>query len=405
MSLIKSNLHLLILSFILCSYVIKSQNELTHITNFGSNPGNLKLMFYDPENINSKSPLVVVLHGCTQTAKSCSEESGWNKLAKLNQFYVLYPEQTISNNPENCFNWYRSNDQSRDIGEPASIKQMISHIKKIKHIDSTKIYIIGLSAGGAMSSIMMAVYPELFDKGGVIAGGPYKSCESILKAIPSMLGMISKSAETLGNLVKQQNPNFKGSYPELVIFHGENDNTVSINNADQLITQWTNIHNFNAYKTEHYSNFKNNKNIELTTYKNNLQQEIVRYYKIHDIGHTLPIDTGKCNTQGGKTGMFAKNIGFHSTFWAAYFFELIKPNYQIKTEINSTQIRYSIPKSIGSTYFWDIPNDFNISNNLHNNYIILDKNHQNKIIEVTESDSSNCKLTPCKLLIDINDIK
>ena len=130
----KHRLHFLIhvfFSMLFFSYSF-AQDDLVQIRPFGTNPGNLKLMFYDPGNITEKAPLVVVLHGCTQMAKSCAEQSGWNKLAKLHQFYVLYPEQIVLNNPENCFNWYRAADQSRDKGEPASIMQMITHLKKNK---------------------------------------------------------------------------------------------------------------------------------------------------------------------------------------------------------------------------------------------------------------------------------
>ena len=234
------------------------QNELQQIRPFGTNPGNLKLMFFDPGNITQKAPLVVVLHGCTQMASSCAEQTGWNKLAQMHGFYVLYPEQIILNNPENCFNWYRAADQERDKGEPGSIMQMIDYLKKHKNIDSTRIYVIGLSAGGAMSSIMMAVYPEVFDKGGVMAGGPYKGVESVVKAGLGMLGMISKSPEEWGDLVRQQNPNYIGTYPELVVFHGGIDPVVSTNNSNQLIKQWVNIHHTDYQEDEHYPYFRNN---------------------------------------------------------------------------------------------------------------------------------------------------
>lgn len=384
-----------------------AQDDLMQIRPFGTNPGNLKLMFYDQGNITEKAPLVVVLHGCTQMAKSCAEQSGWNKLAKLNQFYVLYPEQIILNNAENCFNWYRAADQSRDKGEPASIMQMITHLKKNKNIDSTRIYIIGLSAGGAMSSIMMAVFPEVFDKGGVMAGGPYKSAESVVKAGTSMVGMVSKSPEDWGDLVRAQNPNYKGSYPELIVFHGGMDPVVSTNNSNQLIKQWTNIHNIDYEEDEHYENFRNKEGIEATIYKNKQQQEIVRYYRIKGIGHALPLDTGSCSTQGGKTGLFAINKGFHSTFWAAHFFGIIKAPYSItgETSVNhsSQNLNYSVPLHQGSKYFWKMPSGMNITNGKHTNSITIDVDYQSGYIEVTETDANGCEIEPVKLWIEVKE--
>lgn len=407
--MIQYKLHVLVHVFIsmFLSHSIFAQDDLEQIRPFGINPGNLKLMFYDPGNITEKAPLVVVLHGCTQMAKSCAEQSGWNKLAKLNQFYVLYPEQIILNNAENCFNWYRAADQSRDKGEPASIMQMITHLKKNKNIDSTRIYIIGLSAGGAMSSIMMAVYPEVFDKGSVMAGGPYKATESVIKAGTSMLGMVSKSPEDWGDLVRAQNPNYKGKYPELVVFHGGMDPVVSTNNSNQLIKQWTNIHNIDYEEDEHYENFRNKEGIEVTIYKNKQKEEIVRYYRIKSIGHALPLDTGSCSTQGGKTGLFAVNKGFHSTFWAAHFFGIIKPPYSITGETivnhSSLNLNYIVPLHQGSKYLWKMPSGMNITNGKHTNSITIDVDYQSGYIEVTETDANGCEIEPVKLWIEVKE--
>jgi poly(hydroxyalkanoate) depolymerase family esterase len=403
------NYFALILSVFLITSLsrLNAQVELVQMRPFGTNPGNLKLMFYDPGNIAEKAPLVVVLHGCTQMAKSCAEQSGWNKLAKLHQFYVLYPEQIVINNPENCFNWYRAADQSRDKGEPASIMQMITHLKKNKNIDSTRIYVIGLSAGGAMSSIMMAAFPEVFNKGGVMAGGPYKATESVMKAGTSMLGMISKSPEDWGDLVRKENPNYKGKYPELIVFHGGIDPVVSTNNSNQIIKQWVNIHQSDYEEDEHYERFRNNEDIECTIYKNNQNEEIVRYYRIRGIGHALPIDTGRCSTQGGKTGLFAINKGFHSTFWAAEFFGLIKTPYSItgetKVKPKTAKLTYSVPFHQGSTYLWRMPAGMWITNEKHNNSITVDVDFQSGYIEVTETDANGCQLEPCKIWVEVEE--
>jgi poly(hydroxyalkanoate) depolymerase family esterase len=389
------------------SSTITAQDDLVQIRPFGTNPGNLKLMFYDPGNITQKAPLVVVLHGCTQMAKACAEQTGWNKLAKLHQFYVLYPEQIILNNPENCFNWYRAADQSRDKGEPASIMQMITLLKKNKNIDSTRIYIIGLSAGGAMSSIMMAVFPEVFDKGAVIGGGPYKATESVMKAGTSMLGMVSKSPEDWGDLVRKQNPNYKGNYPELAVFHGGIDPVVSTNNANQLIKQWVDIHHTDYEPDEHFERFRNNADVELTIYKNSKNEEVVRYFRVRGMGHAIALDTGDCRTQGGKTGIFSYDKDFHSTFWAAHFFGIIKTPYQIVGETivkpKTTNLSYSVPSHQGSSYLWNMPAGMWIRQGKHSNSITVDVDYQSGEIEVIETDANGCQLEPCKLWIEVKE--
>jgi poly(hydroxyalkanoate) depolymerase family esterase len=383
-----------------------SQDELQQIRPFGTNPGNLKLLYFEPKGINGKAPLVVVLHGCTQMASACAEQTGWNKLAQKHGFYVLYPEQIILNNPENCFNWYRAADQARDKGEPASIMQMISYLKRNKNIDSTRIYVIGLSAGGAMSSIMVAVFPEVFDKGGVIGGGPYKSAESVIKAGSSMLGIVSKSPEEWGNLVKEQNPGYKGTYPELVVFHGGLDPVVSTNNANQLIKQWVNIHNSDYEEDEHYPYFRNNDDVELTIYKDRQEQEIVRYYRVRNMGHAVAIDTGDCDMQGGKRGLFAVDKDFHSTFWAAHFFGLIKQPYPIEGPANvkpgTGNLVYSVPYHDGSTYKWSCPAGFWITGNKNTNAITASVDHESGYLEVTEILANGCSMEPCRLWIEVS---
>ena len=303
--------------------------ELQHIRPFGTNPGNLKMYAYSPQVIDTSEslPLVVVLHGCTQTAHVCAKQTGWNTLAYRHQFYVMYPEQIILNNLENCFNWFKEKDQERGKGEPESIKQMIDYMQAHYKINSSKIYVIGMSAGGAMSTIMLSVYPELFDKGGVMAGGPYKASTSVVGSAKVMFGAKIKSPENWSQLIKNQNQNYKGSYPELVIFHGNHDVVVNINNAKQLIKQWTHLNNTDEIPDETTNWFDGNPDIELNRYNIGKKENLIYYYKIKDLGHSLPLDTGYCPRQGGHIDLFSTQKRFFSTYWAADFFGLIKQPY------------------------------------------------------------------------------
>ncbi len=396
----------LLFSLLVLQFVnLIAQSELTQIKPFGTNPGNLKLMFYDPGNITEKAPLVVVLHGCTQTAEMCAKQSGWNKLALLHHFYVLYPEQIIVNNPENCFNWFRSNDQERDKGEPGSIKQMIDYMVKTKQIDTTRIFIVGLSAGAAMSTIMLSVYPEVFNKGGVLAGGPYKATESVLNSGSAMLGLISKSPENWGDLIRKQNPMFKGNYPKLAVVHGNKDIIVNPNNANQLIKQWINIHQTDYIEDEYFAQFKNYENIELSIYKNQNKEEVVRYYHIKDIGHTLPIDTGQCSSQGGKTGIFARDINFHSTFWIADYFGILIPPYSIQGNTvlkpNSINNSFSIPHHNNSSYQWNTPAGMWIQGEQHGNSISIQVDEMGGTLEVIETTDTGCMEVPSRISIRV----
>ncbi|WP_243444682.1 extracellular catalytic domain type 1 short-chain-length polyhydroxyalkanoate depolymerase [Sphingosinicella humi] len=126
------------------------------------NPGNLRSLFYVPEALEAQAPLLVVLHGCTQSARSYDRGAGWSRLADRHGFALLYPEQKRENNPNLCFNWYQRGDTTRGSGEAASIAGMIEAMKSRFPIDGERVFVTGLSAGGAMTSVMLATYPELF---------------------------------------------------------------------------------------------------------------------------------------------------------------------------------------------------------------------------------------------------
>ena len=128
---------------------------------------------YVPEQLPRAPALVVVLHGCGQTAAAYDFGTGWSTLAKRYGFALLMPEQQRANNANTCFNWFNPGDIARGRGEAASIRQMIARMVADHEIDPRRIYITGLSAGGAMTSVMLAVYPEVFAGGAIIAGLPY----------------------------------------------------------------------------------------------------------------------------------------------------------------------------------------------------------------------------------------
>src|SRR5215207_11760807 len=136
--------------------------RLRTVEGFGFNPGRLALYAYVPAGMGKGAPLVVVLHGCTQTAASYDEGSGWSRLADEHGFAVAFPEQRSENNGKLCFNWFDPRHTERGRGEAQSIAQMIEHMVVAHGLDGSRIYITGLSAGGAMTSVMLATYPELF---------------------------------------------------------------------------------------------------------------------------------------------------------------------------------------------------------------------------------------------------
>ena len=303
------------------------QTSMPEIINFGTNPGNLKLYFHSPIGlwkISGKKPMVIALHGCWQTADIIARQSGWNKLADENGFYVLYPQQSMINNTAECFNWFNVNDVSKDKGEVLSIREMISYAVKNYAVDSSQIFIYGLSAGAVMSVSMMADYPSLFNAGAALAGGPFLASTNPLEGVSMMNNPVSKLPEELGESVRNQNPDYNEKYPRLIIIHGEKDFVVSYKNANELIKQWTNVLHIDTVPATKIDSFENYSDIKRFSWKDAMNNETIIFYSINDIGHVLPVEPGNEKNEGGETGLFATDKNFFSTYYIAKDFGLIK---------------------------------------------------------------------------------
>ena len=176
-------------------------DKLKPLDTFGSNPGNLGAWYHVPTSASENAPLVVVLHGCTQNAAAYDHGSGWSELAEEQGFVVLLPEQRAANNPTLCFNWFEPADTRRGSGEPLSIIQMIDALVAQEGLNPARVFITGLSAGGAMTSVMLATYPEKFAGGAVVAGLPYGAAHGVSAALERMRGHGIPSARALAAAV------------------------------------------------------------------------------------------------------------------------------------------------------------------------------------------------------------
>ncbi len=204
------------------------------------NPGNLGAKAYVPAGADMV-PLVVVLHGCTQSADGYDVGSGWSAVAERHGFAVLLPEQRTGNNPNRCFNWFQPADARRGSGEAQSIRNMVAYMIDHHAIDPDRVYITGLSAGGAMASVMLAAYPETFAGGAIIAGLPFGTANTIPQAFDRMRGHGLPDAAELGRLVGSASGH-AGPWPMVSVWHGSADATVSEANAEAILGQWRSLH-------------------------------------------------------------------------------------------------------------------------------------------------------------------
>lgn len=217
------------------------RSRLTEVSDVQPNPGALRMLLHTPDGLARGAPLVVVLHGCTQTAEAYAEGAGWLALADRAGFAVLCPEQVRGNNPNLCFNWFHPEDTAREAGEAASIAAMVRRAIADHQLDPTRVFVTGLSAGGAMTAAMLASYPEMFAGGAIIAGLPYGAASNMQEAFMAMFQGVVRTPRDWGDRVRAAAPG-AARWPRVSIWHGDADATVKPVSADALVQQWTDVH-------------------------------------------------------------------------------------------------------------------------------------------------------------------
>ncbi|GAB3538302.1 PHB depolymerase family esterase [Noviherbaspirillum agri] len=179
-------------------------------------------------------PLVVMLHGCTQNPDDFAAGTGMNKLAEENNCFVVYPAQAKGANGSHCWNWFQPTHQRRDQGEPSIIADITREIIRTHKVDTSRIYVAGLSAGGAMAAVMTATYPDLYTAAGVHSGLPYGVAQDMPSAFAAMKHRKPKGG--LPHLQPHVPKPFDTPVPTIV-FHGDRDTTVHPVNGDQVVSQ------------------------------------------------------------------------------------------------------------------------------------------------------------------------
>jgi poly(hydroxyalkanoate) depolymerase family esterase len=307
-----------------------ANSPLAETTGFGTNPGDLRMFSYVPEKLQPMPGLVVVLHGCGQTAASYDLGAGWSTLAQHYGFALLMPEQQHSNNGQGCFNWFNPEDTTRNSGEACSISQMIARMVDEHEIDPHRIYVTGLSAGGAMTSVMLATYPETFAAGAVIAGLPFGVATNVREALNGMFQTPAHPATELGDLVRNASEH-KGPWPRLSVWHGSADRTVNPANADEILKQWLDVHQLPTTPMSEGTVDGYPRQI----WWNTDGETIVESYTITNMAHGTPLGLADNDERYGTEGAFLIEAGISSSYHIANFFGLtdwIRPAKEVARE-------------------------------------------------------------------------
>lgn len=302
-------------------------SRLVETPSFGPNPGELRMFSFVPGGLKRKSALVVVLHGCTQKAAGYDIGAGWSTLAERYGFTLLMPEQKTSNNANGCFNWFMPDDVKRDSGEACSIRQMIAKMIRDHRIDRRRVFITGLSAGGAMTSVMLATYPEVFAGGAIIAGLPFGIATNMREALNGMFKSPSRSAREMGDLVRNASQH-RGPWPKLSVWHGSADRTVNPSNASAIVKQWLDVHHLPSSPMSEATVDGHLRQI----WWNEDEETIVESYTISRMSHGVPLGVGENNEQFGVEGAFQIEVGISSSYHIARFFGLTERVHQSKAK-------------------------------------------------------------------------
>jgi poly(hydroxyalkanoate) depolymerase family esterase len=193
-----------------------------------SQAGTRAYKLYVPSSYSEQAlPLIVMLHGCKQNPDDFAAGTGMNEIAEKNRCLVLYPAQARAANGSNCWNWFKSEDQHRDHGEPSILADMTRDVMRQYHIDPNRVYVAGLSAGGAMAAIMGASYPELYAAVGIHSGLPVGAAHDLPSAFAAMRSGTGKK------------PSHDSGRPiPVIVFHGDRDTTVHPRNGEEALAQF-----------------------------------------------------------------------------------------------------------------------------------------------------------------------
>ena len=290
--------------------------HLAQIGDFGPNPAGLRMFTYVPGTLPDNAALVVVLHGCRQDALAYAEGAGWTALARRFGFVLLLPEQTRTNNAHHCFNWFDPRNASRVGPEPASIYEMIVWTLDCHRLDRGRVFLTGLSAGGAMTSTMLAAYPEMFAGGAIIAGLPYRAADNVMDALNVMSHARIRPAAEWGAVVRGAS-GYGGPWPRVSVWHGGADERVDPRNAEEIVKQWVDIHGL----VETPSSDESAEGYRRREWLTQSGMPALESYTIFKMAHGTPIASALDGERAG--GKFLIDVGISSTQRIARFFELI----------------------------------------------------------------------------------
>jgi poly(hydroxyalkanoate) depolymerase family esterase len=259
--------------------------QLTQITNFGNNPGNLQMYVYVPDNVGPNPAIVVANHYCTGSAQAMYDGTQFDELAGQYGYIVVYPSVTRESK---CFDVASQASLSGTGGDSVSIKSMVDYALANYGADPNRIFATGISSGSMMTNVLLGVYPEVFKAGSSYAGVPF-TCFATTNGsewnTDCATGTINRTPQQWGDAVRNANPGYNGPWPRMQIFHGTEDEALYYPNFQEQIDQWTNVNGTDL--TPEYTDHPQS-NWTRTRYGSAGGQALVEAVSMQGVNHGLP---------------------------------------------------------------------------------------------------------------------
>ncbi|MBC6459364.1 PHB depolymerase family esterase [Actinomadura sp. HBU206391] len=273
--------------------------SLTEVTGFGTNPSNLRMHLYVPNNVAARPPIVVAVHYCTGSGPAFYSGTEFASLADRYGFIVIYPSATRSGN---CFDVSSPQALRHDGGsDPVGIVSMVRYVEQRHNGDPAQVYVTGASSGAMMTNVLLGAYPDVFKAGAAFMGVPFgcfATTDGSSWNSACANGQLIKTAQQWGDQARAAYPGYSGSRPRMQVWHGTEDSTLRYPNFGEEIKQWTNVHGVS--QTPSFTD-QPQPNWTRTRYGGSGVNAPVEAISIQGVGHSLPL--------GGQAEMAIRFFG------------------------------------------------------------------------------------------------
>ncbi|ARQ70810.1 extracellular catalytic domain type 1 short-chain-length polyhydroxyalkanoate depolymerase [Streptomyces marincola] len=260
--------------------------QLTEVTNFGSNPSNLRMHLYVPDNVPAEPAVVVAVHWCTGSGPAFHANTEFASLADRYGFVLVYPSATRGGQ---CFDVSSPQALRRGGGsDPVGIMSMVDHVLRTQNGDPERVFVTGASSGAMMTNVLLGTYPDVFRAGSAFMGVPF-GCFATTDGSgwnsACANGQISRTPQAWGDLVRAAHPGHGGPRPRMQVWHGTEDSTLRYPNFGEQIKQWTNV--LGVGQTPAFTDHPQS-NWTRTRYGGTGTQAPVEANSLQGVGHSLP---------------------------------------------------------------------------------------------------------------------